>query len=372
MADNSFFNEQKEQSKIKTCIVTKYFLAWSQVIINTQKKAPHRNQKIAYIDLFAGPGRYDDGTVSTPLLILQKAIENDDLKDRLVTLFNDKDIDNFNKLKQEIFSIHKIDTLKYPPNIMSNEVGEEIVKLFESFELIPTFFFVDPWGYKGLSLKLVNSVIKNWGCDAIFFFNYNRIKMGIWNPAVQHHVKSLFGESGFKNLTINLNGKEPHQKENIIIEELSQSLKFYGAKYVLPFTFKNEANEKTSHHLIFVSKSFRGYDIMKEIMAKESTSHEEGVPSFTYNPCDSLPQSALLFKLNKPIEDLKTDLLQTFKNRTLTMKEIYESDSVDKPYIRKNYRQALTELLSEKKISCPQKQPRKGTFAPEIMVSFPS
>src|SRR5207248_10024637 len=41
-----------------------------------------------------------------------------------------------------------------------------------------TFLFVDPFGYKGLSLQLVNSVIKDWGCDCVFFFNYNRISMG--------------------------------------------------------------------------------------------------------------------------------------------------------------------------------------------------
>ena len=41
---------------------------------------------------------------------------------------------------------------------------------------------------------------------------------------------------------------------------------------------------RTSHHLIIVSKHFRGYEIMKETIAKESSSAEHGVASFEYNP----------------------------------------------------------------------------------------
>ncbi len=57
--------------------------------------------------------------------------------------------------------------------------------MFEQMNLVPTFFFVDPWGYKGLSLRLINSVLKNWGCDCIFFFNYTRINMGLENELVK-------------------------------------------------------------------------------------------------------------------------------------------------------------------------------------------
>ena len=60
MVNNSFFEEQKEQSLVKSTIVAKYFDVWANVIISTQKRYPQYSQKIAYIDLFAGPGRYKD------------------------------------------------------------------------------------------------------------------------------------------------------------------------------------------------------------------------------------------------------------------------------------------------------------------------
>ena len=88
MAANSFFNEQTEQSLVKATIVSKYFDVWANVIIATQKRYPDRSSnKIAYIDLFAGPGRYFDGSQSTPLKILENAIQNPDIRERLVTHF---------------------------------------------------------------------------------------------------------------------------------------------------------------------------------------------------------------------------------------------------------------------------------------------
>jgi len=168
MVDNQFFDESREQSQIKARIVAKYFWAWAKVVTPTTKK---RGNRIAYIDLFAGPGRYEDGTLSTPLLVLKKAIEDPDMREMLVTLFNDRDAANVGKLKTAIDALPGIDTLKYKPQVSNDVVGEEIAKIFAGINLVPTFFFVDPWGYKGLSLRLINSVLQNWGCDCVFFFN---------------------------------------------------------------------------------------------------------------------------------------------------------------------------------------------------------
>ncbi len=77
MNTGTFFEESKEQSTIKAEIVANYFWAWAKVILSSVKK---RGGNIAYIDLFSGPGRYKDGSKSTPLLILEKAIEDPDLR----------------------------------------------------------------------------------------------------------------------------------------------------------------------------------------------------------------------------------------------------------------------------------------------------
>jgi three-Cys-motif partner protein len=191
MANEDFFTISKEQSRVKSAIVSEYFWSWAKVILSTVKTRP--NGRIAYIDLFAGPGRYEDGTKSTPLLVLQQAIDDEDMCKHLVTIFNDANVDNTRELENAINKLEGLKKLKYQPAIYNNEVGDKIVKMFEDMSLVPTLFFVDPWGYKGLSLRLINSVLRNWGCDCIFFFNYNRINMGLGNEFVEPHMDALFG-----------------------------------------------------------------------------------------------------------------------------------------------------------------------------------
>ena len=144
------------------------------------------------------------------------------------------------------------------------------------------------------------------------------------------------------------------------LEALAQELKELGGRYVLPFTFKNSSGTRTSHKLIFVSKSFKGYEIMKEIMAKESSTVDEGVPSFTYCPADaSMP---LLFSLAQPIGHLKESLRQCFAGRELTLQEIYEAHSVDTPYVKKNYREVIKQLEADNIVSARSTKGKRRAF----------
>ena len=88
MGNDKFFDEATDQSLVKATIVSKYFWAWAKVIMPTSKK---HDGRVAYVDLFAGPGRYKDATKSTPLLILEQALADPDMRRMLATIFNDAD-----------------------------------------------------------------------------------------------------------------------------------------------------------------------------------------------------------------------------------------------------------------------------------------
>jgi len=373
MTDSNFFDEQKEQSLVKATITAKYFDVWASIITSYQTKSVGQN-KIVYIDLFAGPGRYDDGNRSTPIMILEKAIANPVFRQSLVTLFNDKDNNNTQTLENEIKKIPGIDTLKYQPQIMNNEVGSEIVRMFESMKLAPTLFFVDPWGYEGLSLRLINSVVKDWACDAIFFFNYNRINMGLSNPMVELHMRALF-EDQFDTLVKIIDGLPPKEREVQVIESLCQAIKGYGTRLTLPFRFKNKDGSRTSHHLIFVSKGFKGYDEMKKIMYQESSKHIDGVASFEYNPRDLLSKNqSLLFQLSTPLDELQDSLLKDYRGKIITLSDLYKEHSIDKPFVIQNYKDVLKTMLANDIIQAVDKNgkpPRKGSFAETNTITFP-
>jgi three-Cys-motif partner protein len=369
LAGAKFFDERTDQSETKARIIQKYFYAWAKVIIPTAKQI---GGKIAYIDLYAGPGRYRDGAASTPLLVLEHAINDPNMRSMLVTLFNDASKDLTSTLQQEIDALPGIENLKFKPDVQCNEVGADAEKFFAEISLVPSFTFVDPFGYKGLSLKIVNGVIKDWGCDCVFFFNYGRINAGLSNDLVKKHMDALFGVERADQLREKLKDKTPDQRETLILEELSQAIKELGGKFVLPFRFKRGA--RTSHSLIFVSKHFRGYEIMKGIMATESSTLDQGVASFTYSPADA--STPLLFSLAQPFDNLLKDLPIVYAGQTLTMREIYEDHSVDTPYTDKNYKEALRQLEAAGTITADPpasnrpKRAGSATFANQVKVTF--
>jgi three-Cys-motif partner protein len=368
MSTAKFFDERTDQSEVKARIVQKYFYAWANVIMPTAQK---NGGRIAYIDLYAGPGRYKDGAASTPLLVLEHAIADAKLASMLVTLLNDSDGNKTSTLQNEIDALPSIGNLKHKPVVSCGEIDEEAEKYFNQVKLVPSFSFIDPFGYKGLSLKIVKGVIKDWGCDCVFFFNYNRINAGIGNQAVAGHMDALFGKMRADALRARLPGLSPELREAMILEELAAEIKALGGAFVLPFTFKNASGTRTSHKLIFVSKNFKGYTIMKDIMAKESSTEDQGVPSLAYSPADwSMP---LLFSLQRPLDQLRAALLKDFAGQELSVDQIYERHSVDTPYVLKNYKEILTTLEAEGKVSVRSLKGarRKGTFADHLLVRFP-
>lgn len=363
-----FFGEIEEQSKIKIEIVNKYFSAWSNVILPSVEA---RDGKLGYIDLFSGPGVYDDGSKSTPILILEQAVNNPRLRERLVTVFNDSNSEFIQSLEININKIKEINLLKNKPILLTDTVGDQFVDVFQEIKFIPSLFFIDPWGYKGLSLSLLGSVLKDWGCDCILFFNYNRINMGLNNPHFVENMKALFGEQRAEELRKKLKRLSPKERELTIIEEFGIAINEMGFKYTLPFSFKDESGKKTSHYLIFISKNEKGYGIMKNIMAKYSSELNQGVPSFQY--CAATKKQPFLFSFNRPLDDLSQMLLDEFKGQTLTMSEIFRRHNIGKPFIEKNYKAVLRQMERKGLIIAkpPWNERPKNTFAPRVEVIFP-
>jgi len=286
-------------------------------------------------------------------------------------LFNDRDQNNSGTLQSEIDRLPGIERLANKPTVYCSEVDQDAEKFFSETELIPSFTFLDPFGYKGLSLKLVNAVIKDWGCDCVFFFNYRRINAGVSNPMVKEHMDALFGEERAEKLRARVNGAPPELREEMVLEELTAALMEMGGEFVLPFRFRNDAGRLT-HHLVFVSKNFKGYAVMKDIMASASSTEDQGVASFAYSPADeSMP---LLFELTRPLDDLEGMLCQEYAGASLPMEHIYRWHSVGRPYLSRHYKSVLMKLEDEGRILVHDpdgKKRRKNSFADRLVVTFP-
>jgi three-Cys-motif partner protein len=365
----NFFDAARPQSKLKAEIVEAYFVAWARVMTGSaNNRPPHFDRRIAYIDLFAGPGRYSkDGALSTPLRVLQKAIANTVFADRLVAVFNDKDPANVERLQREVAALPGIERLRYPPKYLNREIDASFSLESASVPRVPRLTFLDPFGYKGISLGLVNEAISGWGCDCLLFFNYVRINAALSNKYFKDHMEAIFGRKRVAALREKLAMGTPGEREIAILQELSGALDDtgQGKRYAVSFCFKSESGKKTKHHLILITKSYKAYNLMKTILDKRSSHQLQGVPSLTYTPVAEDPQGILF----GPLDDLRSELRERFAGRSLAVSQLIEEHSVGRNFVEANYRAVLKELLEEGAISATP-LPKKGTFGDSIVVTF--
>ena len=192
-------------------------------------------------------------------------------------------------------------------------------------------------------------------------------------------MTDLFGPTRFEQVRDQIAGRSPNERQTIIIDALIDALGEVGGKYVLPFEFKSEHGKRPSHYIIFVSKKFRGYDIMKDVMAGLSSDKGE-VKSFQTVPMKS-PQMQLFaeFGLGRAysIAALKNLLAITCAGTRESVDQVYENTTVGTPYTRKNVKEALIALESEGRVTIdkpPAKRIRGGkvTLGDNRMVTFPS
>jgi three-Cys-motif partner protein len=360
-----FYAQQTAQSRVKAEIITKY--AASRATIITGAGVP----KVVHIDLWAGRGRYHNGPESTPLMVLRNAIADPVVRRSLVTIFNDKD--HADALRAEIKALPGIDTLVYEPEVLDMAMGAGTSELFQKITLAPTLAFLDPWGYVGLTRELVRSLLKDWGCEVMFFFNFNRVNMDITNETVTNHMGALFGTERLAVLRAVVAELEGEARERAVMAALFEMVREVGGQFTVPFRFVKDGSTRTSHYLIFVSKKFLGYKIMRDVMAKASSYHApDGVASFEFNTMPSLfiPDGRGVEAL---VESLTVDLAAT----TMTVEQVFENHSAGKLYVMPNYREALLRLEATGSVAmsppAPERRLYKGrpSLREDVRVTFP-
>lgn len=370
---DDFFCHKKEQSAVKIEIVSKYFRAWGNVL-------KHRWGMLGYADPFCGPGYYENPTThhredSTPLIILKQTIADPVLRGKMRTWFNDENSISITLLRKAVVELPGIETLRYPPIITNNKVTSELPEMFGSFRRMPTFFFIDPFGYSGLTLAAITAALKDTGCDCIFFFNTSRIIRSLNIPSVTHHFDELFGPERAAELREKMPEIDIDEKERAVIEALRQAI---NATYFQAFPFRDSSGRNTKHHIIFVTKNLTALTIMRHIMGCASSSAVQGVPTLEYNPAQHHQPN--LFDTDHPLDDLEDQLLREYTGFEVTLEDIHASYLKAHPesrYVEANFRQAVLSLEAQGKVcvEVPAEMRRKRNGAPTLakryLIIFP-
>jgi three-Cys-motif partner protein len=266
---DDFFDEQKEQSAIKTAIVANFYSTYLKIISNSVGRS---YDCLYYIDLFAGPGKYEDGKISTPLKILD-VIKDNKLEYKVHCLFNEMNNEFYQQLKMNLRE-HSIYN-EIEKNLLLYNVEAKNVPLDMMLNKhCPVFSFIDPFGYKSVSANQIWKLIKNVGSDCILFFNANRILLDLNKSYSAEDMDMLYGDK----LQEVRNGipllRSHNAKIRFLLKMFCKNL--YDKKsnpyhlYTLPFQFDFADRNRGSHYLLFITKSYKAIEVMKDIMNKFS------------------------------------------------------------------------------------------------------
>lgn len=275
-----FFNEQNSKSHVKSKIVVSFFETYFSIINNTD----FSKNGIYYIDLFSGPGIYKNGDISTPMQILNTIdkFSKDDAVNKLKLVFNDENTEFAKALKTNITNHPVYSRLKTKPVVLNKKTSNVDLSIYTQYGC-PIFSFIDPWGYKDVSFSQIHNLVRPIGSDCILFFNVNRILQDINKPSSNIHMNELFGKELPNALDV---AKDPllsqKQKGESFVKLFSRNLydmyfttfkNLNHSLFVLPFAFRQDNANKTSHYIVFITKNYKAITEMKKIMVANSNSN---------------------------------------------------------------------------------------------------
>ncbi|MCC7495875.1 MAG: three-Cys-motif partner protein TcmP [Fimbriimonadaceae bacterium] len=263
----TFFDEVNARTLVKAKLVADYFAVWSAALL-----ASRAVKSLAYVEFSAGPGRFEDGTESTPLLVLRHALEWPPLAERLVTVFNDINPAYVASLRQAVTKLPGIERLRFPPVFASEALDMALVDKLSELIGMPILVFADPWTYTSLTGKLLERLLRGWSAELLFMFNYNRINMALGDPTHEAGLAELFGSGQLQRLRARLDDLDSGERETAVLRGLAERLGRLGAPFVLPFRFCHLDGSRTSFYVIYASRNSLGQALMRGVMADSSTS----------------------------------------------------------------------------------------------------
>ena len=190
-----------EHTLFKHRILRYYLSIWSS-------KLGSVSEDLGFWDCFAGRGTYAKGQPGSPIIALEESQNcwNAKRQIKLSCVFVEKGKSNFEKLQETLRAMYG--DLENERWFAYNSDYAEIYKRALSGEISelrylitkPTLFFLDPIGFKGMSLDVVKKMMSKRSCEVLITLMVENIKRHRKNPATMTHFKKMFGVDDLSKL----------------------------------------------------------------------------------------------------------------------------------------------------------------------------
>lgn len=329
------------------------------------------NQRINYIDGFAGPGEYQGGEKGSPILAIESAMEHVSrgTLDQQVTInfiFVEGDKDHADHLRGLLNKLSPPQQFKIA--VIDGSFRDQIGGILDKIEadnksLAPTFAFVDPFGFSGIPLSLMTRILKFPRCEVFVNVMVDFINRFLEHP--NEGVTSHFPETFGTDEVLSIPGLPGVRLDNILALYRRQLCPH--AKFVGRFDMHGRQDRKT-YSLFFATNAPKGFEKMKEAMW--------AVDKYTGNKfSDADPNPVSLFE-SWGFEPLWDELRTKFAGSTVKMSdlEVFVIEQTD--YLPTHARKILTQREESGEITVeplPDCKRRGKTFpSDKVRIVFPT
>ena len=249
----------------KHIVLRHYLDAWLPIMLRS-------NERILYVDAFAGPGVYQDGEPGSPLIAIERFITHPRISGAKGTIafeFIESNHDRYMHLKSVVSSRFP----QLPPNATweahPGTFHDTMTKILDELDhqrrdLPPALVMIDPFGVSDTPMSTVQRILQNEKAEIYFTFMYDTVNRFATAQQYDFALTNLFGSDEWKE---GADIMDENDKFAFFVNLYKKGLTSAGAKQLLHFTIDKE-DRRNYYAIIYASKSTKGSDEMKKAIWK--------------------------------------------------------------------------------------------------------
>jgi three-Cys-motif partner protein len=254
--------ELEEHTRGKHQVLRHYLGAWFPILGTTQNR-------IAFIDGFAGPGEYSGGEIGSPLIALQ-TFENHraPMRAHVSFLFIELDPRRADHLRGLVEPYRQRLGDRVTIDVHTGAFDESMSGLLDDISqanhvLIPAFVMVDPFGISQTPMSVIAKILRNPKSEVYVSFMWTYLNRFREHENFEQHLDELFGCPDWRPA---LEMGDTPERKKFFFSLYRDCLKRAGANHVVHFELYR--GREPVYAIFFATSNETGCDKMKQAIWK--------------------------------------------------------------------------------------------------------
>ena len=320
-----------DHTRAKHRVLRKYLDGWIPIMgQQALKVSVRREAALLLVDGFAGPGRYAGGERGSPLIMLDALASHTALPRISGVIFHflfiEHDERRFDHLQTEVAK------LTLPSNVILHMRHGEFEATFGTIvdgltsngkQLMPTFAFIDPFGYTSASMSLTGRFLEFQRSEALFFLPLSFIHRFVGRDGQEAALTGSFNTEEWRQ-AIPLEGAE---RREYLVDLFERQLASQG-QVQHTRSFQLRTMDGNDYRLVFATDHVKGLEVMKQAMWAVDPVEGTGYVAQT----DTGQQ--VLFQPEVDTSPLLEELRQVFDRRWFSVDDAYKVTLLRTPFLQ--------------------------------------